>query len=94
VVEIEVRKADEENEKGTRTTLDINEIINKISEVTSKIKELSGDGKPMSVRLDGFNFSIARAPNMYDLTMKLNLTVKPKTPPTKVEVTVKPAPAT
>ena len=93
MVEIEVRKNEDEKQENTQTTIDINDIINKISEVTSKIKELSGDGKPMAVRLDGFNFSVARAPDMYDLTVKLNLTVKPKTPPTKVEVTVKQAPA-
>ena len=93
MVEIEVRKTEDEKQESTQTTIDINEIINKISEVTSKIKELSGDGKPMAVRLDGFNFSVARAPDMYDLTVKLNLTVKPKAPPTKVEVTVKQAPA-
>ena len=39
---------------------------------------MSEDGKPMAVRLDGFNFSVARTPDMYDLTVKLNLTLKPK----------------
>jgi hypothetical protein len=91
VVEIEVRKAEAGSEKST--TLDINDIISKISEFAARIKEMSGDGKPMAVRLDGFNFSVARTPDMYDLTVKLNLTLKPKTPPTQVEVRVTPAPA-
>jgi hypothetical protein len=76
VVEVEVRKAEEGKVKTTK--LDINDIINRVTEFASRMKELSGDGKPMAVRLDGFNFSVERIPNMYDLTVKLNLTVKPK----------------
>ncbi len=76
MVEIEVRKAEEGETK--KTDLDVNEIINKIGDFASRIKEISGDGKPMGVRLDGFNFSIDRQPDMYDVTVKLNLTVKPK----------------
>ena len=33
----------------------------------------------MAVRLDGFNFSVVRANDAYDLTVKLNLAFKPKT---------------
>jgi hypothetical protein len=79
LVEIEVRKAEEGEVK--KTDLDVNEIINKIGDFASRLKELSGNGKPMAVRLDGFNFSISRTPDMYDVTVKLNLTVKPKTEP-------------
>jgi len=78
VVEIEVRKSEQGSEKSSSTTLDINDIINKVSEFAARIKEISGDGKPMAVRLDGFNFSIARTPDMYELTVKMNLTLKPK----------------
>ena len=45
MVEIEVRKAEAGSEKST--TLDINDIISKISEFAARIKEMSGDGKPM-----------------------------------------------
>jgi hypothetical protein len=82
VVEIEVRKSEAGSEKTSSTTLDVNDIISRVSEFASRIKELSGNGQPMAVRLDGFNFSVARAEGMYDLTVKLNLTFKPKTPPT------------
>jgi hypothetical protein len=82
VVEIEVRKSEAGSEKTSNTTLDVNDIISRVSEFASRIKELAGDGQPMAVRLDGFNFSVARAEGMYDLTVKLNLTFKPKTPPT------------
>jgi len=77
LVEIEVRKAEEGEAK--KTELDVYEIINKIGDFAARIKELSGDGKPMSIRLDGFNFSIDRTTDTYDVTVKLNLTVKPKT---------------
>ncbi len=79
MVEIEVRKAEEGEVK--KTDLDVNEIINKIGDFASRIKEISGDGKAMAVRLDSFNFSIDRMPDMYDVTVKLNLTVKPKPEP-------------
>jgi len=79
VVEIDVHKVDEGECK--KTDLDVNEIINKIGDFASRIKEISGDGKAMGVRLDGFNFSIERTPDMYDVTVKLNLTVKPKPEP-------------
>ena len=82
MVEIEVRKVEAGAEKTSSTTLDVNDIISKVSEFAGRIKELSGDGQPMAVRLDGFNFSVVRAEGMYDLTVKLNLTFKPKTPPT------------
>jgi hypothetical protein len=78
VVEIEVRKAETDTTKSSSTTLDINDIINKISEFASRIKEMSGTSQPMTIRLDGFNFSINRSPDMYDLSLKLNLTFKPK----------------
>ena len=40
------------------------------------------------MRLDGFTFSINRTPDMYDVSVKLNLTVKPKT---EAQVTIAPA---
>ncbi len=80
MVEVEVRKAEAGEVKTT--TLDINDIVSKIGDFASRIKELSSDGKEMTVRLDGFNFSINRTPDMYDVAVKLNLTVKPKTAPT------------
>ncbi len=79
MVEVEVRKAEAGEVKTT--TLDINDIVSKIGDFASRIKELSSDGKEMTVRLDGFNFSISRTPDMYDVAVKLNLTVKPKTAP-------------
>lgn len=78
MVEIEVRKAETDTTQASSTTLDINDIINKVSEFATRIKEMSGTGQPMSIRLDGFNFSINRTPDMYDLSLKLNLTFKPK----------------
>lgn len=80
MVEVEVRKAEAGEVKTT--TLDINEIVSKIGDIASRIREMSSEGKEMMVRLDGFNFSINRSPDMYDVGVKLNLTVKPKTAPT------------
>jgi hypothetical protein len=79
MVEIEVRKAEAGEVKTT--TLDINDIVSKIGDFASRIKELSSEGKEMTTRLDGFNFSINRTPDMYDVAVKLNLTVKPKKAP-------------
>jgi hypothetical protein len=79
MVEIEVRKAEAGEVKTT--TLDINEIVNKIGDFANRIKELSSNEKDMTARLDGFNFSINRTPDMYDVTVKLNLTIKPKKSP-------------
>jgi hypothetical protein len=86
MVEIEARKAEAGEVK--KTELDVNEIINKIGDFASSLRELSSEGKPMAVRLDGFNFAINRTPDMYDVTVKLNLTVKPKT---DQEATIAPA---
>lgn len=79
MVEIEVHKT--EGCESKKAELDVNEIINKIGDFAARLKELSSEGKPMTVRLDGFNFSINRTPEMYDVSVKLNLTVKPKTEP-------------
>jgi hypothetical protein len=78
MVEIETRKNEEGQVKSATATLDINEIINRIGEFASRIRELSSEGKEMTVRFDGFNFSINRTPEMYDLAVKVNLTIKPK----------------
>lgn len=86
MVEIEVRKVEAGEVK--KTDLDVNDIINKIGDFAARLKELSGDGKPMAMRLDGFTFSINRTPDMYDVSVKLNLTVKPKT---EAQVTIAPA---
>ncbi|XHH09383.1 MAG: hypothetical protein ACFCUE_01810 [Candidatus Bathyarchaeia archaeon] len=87
MVEVEVRENTVCECEPKKTELDVNEIINKIGDFACRIKELSGEGKPMAVRLDGFNFSINRQPDMYDVAVKLNLTVKPKT---AVEATIVP----
>ncbi|MCL1977170.1 MAG: hypothetical protein FWG55_03560 [Candidatus Bathyarchaeota archaeon] len=64
--------------ESKKTDFDVNVIINKIGDFANSIKEISEDNKPMMIRLDGLNFSINRQPNMYDLTVKLNLAIKPK----------------
>ncbi|MGD6808835.1 MAG: hypothetical protein ACQCN3_03970 [Candidatus Bathyarchaeia archaeon] len=81
MVEIEKRENKTGESEHKKTDLDVNEIISKIGDFASQLKELSGSKKPMAVRLDGFNFSIDRTPDMYDVTVKLNLTVKPKPVP-------------
>lgn len=77
MVEIEAHKAQEEEAKTT--TLDINDIVNKIGDFAKRIKELSTNGKELTSRLDNFNFSIDRTTtDMYEITVKLNVTLKPK----------------
>lgn len=44
------------------------------------VREMSGGGQPMSVSVEGFNFSVGKADGEYILGVKLNLVFKPKEP--------------
>jgi hypothetical protein len=78
MVEVEVRKAETKTEPAQTTKLDINEIIGKVRSFVDGIREMSAGGEPMAVTVDAFNFSVGKADEEYDLTMNLNLTLKPK----------------
>lgn len=78
LVEIEVRKATPATEEAQVTTLDINEIINRVREFINNIKSMSSKGQPMDVSVEAFNFSIGKTGAEYELTVKLNLTFKPR----------------
>jgi hypothetical protein len=78
VVEIEVRKTEPGTEQTETTNLDINEIIGKVRNFVDSIKSMSSSGEPMAVSVDGFNLSVGKVGTEYDLTMKLNLSFKPK----------------
>lgn len=78
MVEIEVRKSEPGTERVESTNLDVNEIINKVRSFIDNIKEMSAGGEPMAVSVEGFNFSFGKADDEYDLTLKLNLSFKPK----------------
>ncbi len=80
VVEIEVRKSEPSTEKTETTNLDVNEIINKVRSFVDSVRNMSSGvgGEPMSVNVEGFNFSVGKTDGTYDLTLRLNLTFKPK----------------
>lgn len=79
MVEIEVHKIEPGTEKVESTTLDINEIIGKVRTFIDSVKSMQTNGEPMAVSVDGFNFSVGKTQGEYDLTLKLNLSFKPKT---------------
>jgi len=79
LVEIEVRKATPSTEEETQTTtLDINEMINRVRDFVNSIKNMYGNGQPMDITVEAFNFSIGKTGTEYELSVKLNLTFKPR----------------
>jgi hypothetical protein len=78
VVEIEVRKTEPGTAQTDTTNLDVNEIIGKVRNFVDSMRNISSSGEPMAVSVDGFNFSVGKVGDEYDLTVKLNLTFKPK----------------
>jgi len=79
VVEIEAPKTEPGTEQTTSTSLDINDIIGKISEFVGSIRELSSGGEPMSVNVEGFNVAVSKDKGEYEFALRLNLVFKPKT---------------
>jgi hypothetical protein len=79
LVEIEVRKATPSTEEETQTTtLDINEMINRVRDFVNSIKNMYGNGQPVDITVEAFNFSIGKTGTEYELSVKLNLTFKPR----------------
>ncbi len=80
MVEIEVRKSEPGTDKTEITNLDVNEIIGKVRGFVDSVRNMSSGagGEPMSVSVEGFNFSVGKADGAYDLTLKLNLAFRPK----------------
>lgn len=79
MVEIEVRKATPSTEEETQTTtLDINEMINRVRDFVNSIKNMYGNGQPVDITVEAFNFSIGKTGTEYELSVKLNLTFKPR----------------
>ena len=68
----------EGSEKPATTNLDVNEIVGKVRSFVDGIREMSVGGQNMAVSVEGFNFSVGKADGMYDLSLKLNLSFKPK----------------
>ena len=81
MVEIEVRKSEAGTEKVSSTNLDVNAIIGRVRDFVGSVREMStGGGQPMSVSVEGFNFSVGKGDGEYTLGVKLNLVFKPKEP--------------
>ncbi len=64
--------------KEYETKIDINEIISKVGEFVNQIKDMSGNGKPMNVKVDSFNVSFGKMDGEYTLTFNSKLAIKPK----------------
>ena len=78
MVEIEVHKSETGTNKAESASLDVNEIIGKVRTFVDSIKEMRSNGEPMEVSVEGFNFAVDKMEGGYDLTLKVNLTFKPK----------------
>ncbi len=79
MAEIEVHKSEPGTEHTDTINLDVNEIIRKVRNFVDKVRSMSSSGENISVSLEGFNFSVGKVGKEYNLTVKLNLTFKPKT---------------
>ena len=79
MVEIEVRKAQPGTTSTESTSLDINEIIGKVRGFVDSIREMSSEGEPMKVSLEGFNVTVGKDHDDYEFALKLSLVIKPKT---------------
>lgn len=80
MVEIEVRKAQTGSTANIEnTSLDINEIIGKVRGFVDSIREMSSEGEPMKVSLEGFNVTVGKDHDEYEFALKLSLVFKPKT---------------
>ncbi len=78
MVEMEIRQSKPETETVTTTNIDINQIIGKIREFIESIRGMSGDGKPMTVRVDSFNFAVDKDKEEYTVTFRSKLAITPK----------------
>lgn len=79
MVEIEVHKAQPGSTTGTEnTSLDVNEIIGKVRSFVDSIREMSSEGEPMKVSLEGFNVTVGKDHDEYEFALKLSLVLKPK----------------
>jgi hypothetical protein len=64
-------------EKGSTTSLDVSEIIEKVRDFVGSIREMTG--QPMDVKVDSFNFAFSKASDgEYGLTVDTKIVVKPK----------------
>lgn len=78
MVEIEVRKAQPCPTSTENTSLDINEIIGKVRGFVDSIREMSSEGEPMKVSLEGFNVTVGKDHDEYEFALRLSLVIKPK----------------
>ncbi len=78
MVEIEVRKSETPMQSGSSTSLDVNEIIGKVRDFVSSVRQMSPSGEPMQVSVEAFNVSVGKENGQYDFTLKLSLVFKPK----------------
>jgi hypothetical protein len=78
VVEIEVRKTEPDRVTADTTNLNVNEIIGKIRTFVDSIRDMSANGEPMTVSLEGFNVNVGKEHDEYEFALKLSLVFKPK----------------
>ena len=76
---IEVRNSEGGVKKVKGAGLDVMEIISKVRSFVERVKEFSAADQPITINMEGFSFSAGKVNGVYDLTLQLNLTFKPKT---------------
>lgn len=75
---MEIRQSKPESETVTTTNIDINQIISRIREFIYSIKGMSGDGKPITIRVDSLNFAVDKDKGEYTVTFRSKLAIAPK----------------
>ena len=56
----------------------MNEIVGKIRTFVDSIRDMSANGEPMKVSVEGFNVSVGKDHDEYEFALKLSLVFKPK----------------
>lgn len=78
MAEIEIHKAPTPTNPPESTTLDINDIVNKVRSFVDSIRTMQSDGQPLKVSLEGFNVTVGKEHDEYEFALKLNLVLKPQ----------------
>ena len=78
MVKIEVGKSQPLKVNVSETTIDINQIMNKVKEKAANVSSPTLFGQPIDMKLDGFNFSVGKSNRNYKLGVVLELGIKRK----------------
>jgi hypothetical protein len=76
VVEMQIKSKEPGTEETSTTNIDIGEIISKVRDFVDNMKGMGGE--PMDVKVDSFDFSLAKKEGEYTVTFNTKIAIKPK----------------